>query len=117
MSTHRGALPTLTEIIDIEAEALVPAAGRAPLPPETLTLEDQPVVRPDLATALTTQVLETLRPRIEALLAARLQAAMAPHFERFADEVVHHLRAELAVTLQTLVAQAVDDLLAKRRKP
>ena len=116
MSAHRGALPTLTEIIDIEGDALVPAAGRAALPPETLTLEDQPVVRPDLATALTTQVLETLRPRIDALLAARLQAAMAPHLERMSQDLVQELRSDLAQAMQELVAQAVEDLLSRRRK-
>jgi len=122
MTSHRGALPTLTEVIDIEAEALVLAAGQAPpakesLPLESLALESMPPLRPDPATALTTQVLETLRPRIDALLAARLQAAMAPQLERLAEELAQSLRTELAGAMQSLVAQAVDDVLARRRKP
>jgi hypothetical protein len=116
MTTHRGALPTLTEVIEIEAAALMPAAGSAELPPESLPLESQPVLPVDMGAALTTQVLETLRPRIDALLQARLQAAIAPQLSRLADEAVRSLRVELASVMQLLVAQAVDDLLARRRK-
>lgn len=117
MTAHRGALPTLTEVIDIEAEALVLVAGQALPPTESLPLESETLVLGDPAAALTTQVLETLRPRIDALLAARLQTAIAPRFERLAEELVHSLRAELAVAMQALVSQAVDDLLSRRRKP
>jgi len=115
MTTHRGALPTLTEVIDIEADALL--SETAALPPESLPLESQPVVRAEPGVALTTQVLETLRPRIDALLEARLQAVIAPQLARLSDEVVRSLRGELAGVMHSLVAQAVDDLLARRRKP
>lgn len=117
MTALRGVLPTLTEVIDIEAAALVPAPGSAPLPPESVPMELQPPMPADKAAALTTQVLETLRPRIDALLESRLQAVMAPQLARLADEVVASLRSDLSRTMQALVAQAVDDVLAKRRKP
>ena len=117
MTAQRGALPTLTEVIDIEAAALAPAAGSAPLPPESAPLESQPVVPADKAAALTTQVLETLRPRIDALLESRLQAVMAPQLARLANDVAERLRGELASAMQVLVAQAVDEVLARRRKP
>jgi hypothetical protein len=117
MTAHRGALPTLTEVIDIEKEALVLVAGQAPPSAESVPFESVPPPRGDPAVALTTQVLETLRPRIDALLAARLQAAMAPQMERLAEELVRSLRTELAEAMKTLVAQAVDDVLARRRKP
>jgi hypothetical protein len=117
MTAHRGALPTLTEVIDVEAAALVPAAAPAVLPPESLPLESQPVARADHGAVLSTQVLETLRPRIDALLEAQLQTAMAPHLARLADELERHLRRELASAMQALVAQAVDEVLARRRKP
>ncbi len=117
MSTHRGALPTLTEVIDIRADSLVPAAAPAALPPESLPLDAQAVVQADLGAALTTQVLETLRPRIDALLETRLAAAMEPGLARMADELTRQLRVDLASALHGMVAQAVDDVLARRRKP
>lgn len=117
MTVHRGTLPTLTEVIDIDDEALVSPAGAVALPPESLPLESQPASAVDTGVALTTQVLETLRPRIDALLESRLQAAIAPHLSRLADEAVRSLRGELAGVMQTLVAQAVEDVLARRRKP
>jgi len=117
MIAPRGALPTLTEVIDIEEAALVPVAGNLPLAPESVPLESQPVIQPDPAIALTTQVLETLRPRIDALLTARLQAVMAPQLERLADDLAESLRSELAVAMHSLLPQAVDNVLARRRKP
>ncbi len=117
MTMHRGALPTLTEVIDIEADALVPTGDVAPLPPESLLLDAHTAMPHDLGVALTTQVLETLRPHIDALLESRLRAAIAPQLSRLADEAVQSLRVELASVMQALVAQAVDDLLARRRKP
>lgn len=117
MTAQRGALPTLTEVIDIEADALALPAGPAALPPESVPLESQPVVSADKAVALTTQVLETLRPRIDPLIESRLQAALAPHLARLADDLARSLRIELATAMQVLVAQAVDEVLARRRKP
>ena len=43
MSTQRGALPTLTEVIEIEADARAPA-GLVSLAPESVPLEAQPFV-------------------------------------------------------------------------
>jgi hypothetical protein len=117
MTVHRGTLPTLTEVIDIQDELLDSATAPVALPPESLPLEAQPAWAADTGVALTTQVLETLRPRIDALLESRLQAVIAPELSRLADEVVHSLRGELAGVMHTLVAQAVEDVLARRRKP
>ena len=117
MTSPRGALPTLTEVIDIEAGALASDFGPAVRPTEALPLEERTSLAVDPGVALTTQVLETLRPRIDALLEARLQAAIAPHLARLTDEIVHSLRGELALAMRSLVAQAVEDLLARRRKP
>lgn len=116
MSTHRGALPTLTEVIDIRADSLLPATSPAELPAESLPLDGHAVVQADLGAALTTQVLETLRPRLDALLETRLEAAIAPGLARVTDELSRQLRADLAIALQAMVAQAVDDVLARRRK-
>lgn len=117
MTSPRGALPTLTEVIEIEAEALASGFGPAVLTSESLPLEEREPAPVDPSVALTTQVLETLRPRLDALLEARLQAVIAPQLARLAHDVVDSLRGELAVAMRSLVAQAVDDLLARRRKP
>lgn len=116
MTAHRGALPTLTEVIDVTADARMPVIGAAALPPESLPLEGNAPLPVDGRAGLTTQVLEALRPRLDVLLDARLQAALAPQLSRLADELVQSLRAELASTLQTLVTQAVDEVLARQRK-
>jgi hypothetical protein len=115
MSTgHRGALPTLTEVIDVHAES--PALAPAALPPESLLLEPQSITRADLGAALTTQVMETLRPRIDAALESQLEAALAPRLARLAEAMAQDLRVELAASLRALVAQAVDEVLERRRK-
>lgn len=116
MTSPRGALPILTEVIDIEADALACGFAPAVQATEALALDEHTPVLADPAVALTTQVLETLRPRIDALLEARLQAAMAPQLARLSDDIVQTLRGELAVAMRSLVAQAVDDVLARRRK-
>ncbi len=117
MTVHHGSLPTLTEVIDIEADVPVQATGPVSLPPESLPLDAQPLLPADQDAMLTTQALEALRPRIDALLEARLQAAMAPPLARLVDDLVHQLRGELASAMQALVAQAVDEVLSRRRKP
>jgi hypothetical protein len=117
VSPQHGALPTLTEVIEIEADAVPAAVGQAPLPPESLPLESPSAVVADTGVALTTQVLEALRPRVDALLEARLREVLAPQLARLADEAVQCARGELAAALHTLVAQAVAEVLARRRKP
>lgn len=117
MTAPRGALPTLTEVIEIEADALASGFGPAVLTTEALAFDERTPAPADPVVALTTQVLETLRPRIDALLEARLQAVIAPQLARLSDDLVQTLRSELAVAMRLLVAQAVDDLLARRRKP
>lgn len=117
MTAPRGALPTLTEVIEIEADALASGFGPVVLTTEALALDERTPVPADPAVALTTQVLETLRPRIDALLEARLQAVIAPQLARLSEDLVQTLRGELVVAMRSLVAQAVDDLLARRRKP
>jgi hypothetical protein len=116
MTAQRGALPTLTEVIEVSAEPSAPAV----LAPESLPLESAPPQAADShesAAVLTHQVLTSLRPRIDALLEARLREAMVPLLARCADELQKGLRVELAAAMQALAAQAVDEALARRRKP
>jgi hypothetical protein len=117
MNRQRGALPTLTEVIEIHVDPQRVEAPPPPFVPESMPIELLPVARVDAHAALTSQVLETLRPRIDALLNARLREVLAPHRPRLTDEAVQRMRSELVTTMQVLVAHAIDDVLARRRKP
>ena len=121
MTLRRGALPTLTEVIDVGHNAQAPQVGPAALPPESIALEapfQLPIQGPTgIDAALRTKVLASLQPRIDALIEARLQVAMAPLLAAVADEVSQRLRGEMAGDLPALVAQAIDEALARRRKP
>lgn len=117
MKSRRGVLPTLTEVIDVQADARVAPAGPVSLPPESLPLDGAPEAASGPASALRSQLLAALLPRIDALLQAKLQAAMAPQRARPAAESTHRLRSEMAEELRALVAQAVDEALSRHRKP
>lgn len=117
MKTRRGALPTLTEVIDVKADQRAAQTGPAHLPAESLPLEGAQRAQADADAALRAQLLNTLRPRVEALLDAKLQAALAPQLQRLADELAQRLRTELASELRGLVTQALDEALGRRRKP
>lgn len=102
MTHKRGVLPTLTEVIEgAQVQTAAPAVAAAS----------------DDAAALTAEILDALQPRIDALLEARLREALAPQLARLADGAVRGVRLEIAASLQTLVAQAVADALARRRTP
>ncbi len=116
MTPQRGAPPTLTEVIELDADALPVAEGPASLPPESMPMES-PAAAIDTGAALTTQVLEALRPRIDALLEARVREVLAPQLSRLADDALQCVRRELASAVRALVAQAVDEVLARRSKP
>lgn len=117
MKARRGALPTLTEVVDVQRDKRPPLAGPASLPAEALPLEGAERARADADAALRAQLLNTLRPRVDALLEAKLQAALAPQLKRLTEELAQRLRAELAAELRALVTNAVDEALKRRRKP
>jgi hypothetical protein len=116
MNPLRRALPVLTEVIEIEADVLEAAAVPVPLPPESLTLEDVDVAAASDA-ALVEHVLHVLRPRIDALLDGHLHATLATQLARLVEDAIMDVQGELARQLPKLVAQAVGDALAQRRKP
>jgi len=118
ISPHRVALPTLTEVIEVKTEAWPAVERRASLPPESLPLEaPSSATNADSGAALTTQVLAALRPRVDALLEARLREVLAPQLSRMAEEAVQCASGELAAAMHALVAQAVAEVLERRRKP
>lgn len=128
MKAQRGVLPTLTEVVETPIDVPTGAGTDvpAPLPPESLPLDAQAATAATAASAryvaeagaaLTMQVLEALRPRVDALLEAQLREALAPLLTRLADSAVQSARAELSMAMHALVAQTVKEVLAQRRKP
>ena len=124
MTPVRGTLPTLTEVIEIDvvSEAMAGVEALIPLAPESRPLETEVAAMAhgtlaEQRVALTTAVLDALAPRIETLLEARLNAAITPHLRRLVQDAVRQVRGEMATSLHSLVAQAVDDVLAQRKKP
>ena len=102
MSSPRGALPTLTEVIE-------GVAGQSD--------GQQAVCAADGSAALTAEILEVLQPRIDALLDLRLREALMPQLARLAEGAVYCVRGEIATALHTLVAQAVTEALQRRAPP
>ncbi len=114
MSKPRSTVPTLTEVIEVQTRPAPLDTGPAPLPPESAPMELPPGAPVDAGAAIAAQVLEVLRPRIDALLEAHVRAALAPQVLRLAEETAQRIRDELAGALQALVVQAVNDALARR---
>ena len=102
-----GTLPTLTEVIEIDVAS--PASAQ-PLPAttEALPMDSE-------TAALSAAVLQALDERLDALLEARLQAALSPQLQLLVQDAIRQVRGEIAVSLQTLVAQAVGEALARRQ--
>lgn len=121
MSPQRGTLPTtlptLTEVIEILVDPSRVEPGPHALAPESMPIELLPLAQVEVHAALTSQVLDTLRPRVNALLEARLRSAFASHAPRLSDEAIQRIRSDLAAAMQVLVAQTIDEVLARRRKP
>jgi hypothetical protein len=122
MMPIRGTLPTLTEVIEIEAESEAMPGASAPPALESMPMESDAglaaqAALDDQRAALAVAVLDALDPRIDSLLEARLNAALAPQLRRMVQDVIRQVRGEMATSLHALVAQAVDDVLAQRKKP
>jgi hypothetical protein len=117
MTAQRGTLPTLTEVIEIDTELLPAAVVPAPLPPESLPMEMDLAPPIGSRAVLTAQVLEVLLPRVDSLLEARLNDVLAVQLSRLTEDVTQGLRAELASAMHSLVAQVIDEMLARQRRP
>ena len=117
MTKNRITLPTLTEVIEVQADRLDVDTGPAPLPPESVPMELLPTTPVDAASATTAEVLEMLRPRVDALLEACVREALATQELVLADETTQRVHGDFAGALQALIAHAVDDVLARRHKP
>jgi hypothetical protein len=115
MSKPRTPLPTLTEVIEVQSSQLPLDTGPAPLPPDSVPMVTRPATPVDHTAAITAEVLELLRPRIDALLEARIREALAPQVLRLAEESTQRIRDDLSGVMLVLVERAVVEAIARRR--
>ncbi len=97
-STPRAGLPTLTEVLELQAPAPPPLQ-----PPQPA----QARVAVGTATELSAQVMFELSQRIDSLLEARLREALSPALARVAEGLIQEARQELGLALKELVEEAV----------
>jgi hypothetical protein len=116
MSRPRAPLPTLTEVIEVRTDRLAAETGPAPLPPDSVPVENLGSASVEVQEIMPAELLEVLRPRIDALLEARIREALAPHVLRLADDLAQRVREQLSGELQALLAQAVVEVLARRHE-
>lgn len=116
MNSAHGSLPTLTEVIEIQGDSGPALDDPVPLPPESLTLEttDEAAGRTLDTSVLVDHVMAMLRPRIDALLQARLQEMIELQLARVAGEAGRAAGDELERTLHDLVSRVVEDIAARR---
>lgn len=101
-------LPTLTEVVmEGQAQADAPAPAGPPATASPPAVDEAGVVD---------AVMAALQPRIDLMLEYRLREALAPLLARAADTIVADARQELAQTLRDVVARAVGQELARRRR-
>jgi hypothetical protein len=123
-------VPTLTEVVDVNAPrspaapSLPPspagAAPARPVPaPATGLVRKAGAAGPAISTVsaeqLTQRVLAELQPQIDQLLEQRVREALAPALERLAGTLAAELRAELAAAVRDLATQAVAHELARQK--
>ena len=114
MSLQRGVLPTLTEVIEIDAADLPQRLAVAPLPPESIALENLSDLRLSLATAAAPPPTAEHEAVIPAALEERVLALLAPRLARLVDTTLQSVRTELALEVQVLVRQSIDEALVEQ---
>ena len=114
MSLQRGVLPTLTEVIEIDAADLPQRLAVAPLPPESIALENLSDLRLSLATAAAPPPTAEHEAAIPAALEERVLALLAPRLARLVDTTLQSVRTELALEVQVLVRQSIDEALVEQ---
>lgn len=115
MSLQRGVLPTLTEVIEIDAADLPQRLAVAPLPPESIALESLSDLRLSLATAPASPPAAEHGAVFPAALEERVLALLAPRLARLVDTALQSVRTELALEVQVLVRQSIDEALVEQR--
>lgn len=139
---HPAQVPTLTEVIDLDAPLVVPqvpapsasAAALSPTPAPApapavrtppISLDSLPVLAeavspaalPEVSEAqLAHRVLADVQKQVDGMLEFRLREALAPVLARHTEAIVRDLRDELSRTLKDVVARSVTQELAKLRQ-
>ena len=136
---HPAQVPTLTEVIDLDAPLAVPqvpaapasAAAPSPAPAPAvrtppISLDSLPVLaeavspvalQPEVSEAqLAHRVLADVQKQVDGMLEFRLREALAPVLARHTEAIVRDLRDELSRTLKDVVARSVTQELAKLRQ-
>jgi hypothetical protein len=104
-------VPTLTEVIDVGVDSMLPAESVATAPARPVA----PEVSPDEA-ELVRRVLEDVQRQIDLMLEYRMRDALAPALARLGQALAHEVRDELASTLREIVARAVAQELSRQRQ-
>ena len=115
-------VPTLTEVVQLEAQAppgvpqpAGPTDGPEPGPDWSQTVVLPPgTALPDEA-QLTQNILADLQRQIDLMLEYRLREAIGPALARTADALIREVRTDLAASMRELVARAVAQELARHR--
>lgn len=123
-------VPTLTEVVDVNAqrgEEAPDQAQTAPVAPAPAAARPLSVPRRPLASTLvqamvseeqlTQRVLLDLQKHIEQVLEQRVRETVEPALVRLADAMVNDTRDQLAEALRDLVANAVAQELARHKSP
>lgn len=116
MSLQRGVLPTLTEVIEIDAADLPQRLAVAPLPPESIALENLSDLRLPLAAAPALPRPTAHEAALPAALEERVLALLAPRLARLVDTTLQSVRTELALEVQVLVRQSIEEARVEQRK-
>lgn len=134
---HPAHVPTLTEVIELDAE------GNPPVPVAAAVLEEPPIFVPEpapvpghlVAAAVPTpvpvlveeplppvseaqllqRVLTDVQRQIDSMLEFRLRESMQPLLAQFTETLMQDLRDELSRTMRDVVTRAVAQEVAKLR--
>ena len=104
-------VPTLTEVIEVGVDSMLPADTVLPEGAEAPTA----AASIDEA-ALVQRVLADVQRQIDLMLEYRLREALAPALARLSEALVHEVRDELASTLRDVVVKAVTQELSRHRQ-
>ncbi len=102
---ERDRVPTLTEVVSEGADATAAVAAVGDTPPERID-----------AQAVAARVLVEVERRIDATLESRLRERLAPVLARASDALMREMRAELETAMRDVVAESVEQALARERE-
>ena len=111
-------MPTLTEVLELEAPRAADEGAAAPFEEAAFTPEEArpiDIIEPRLdGQVLVNEVLAELLPRIDMLFESRLREALAPALARAAEGLIRDARSEVGSALHELVHDAVQRALQRR---